>query len=53
MDINSLKNFIEINIKRLHYFEENGEPLQQYELGKLNAFEQVLMLLDVLDENKK
>lgn len=53
MDTNLIKKFIQQNINRLHEFEKTGEFLSSYELGKLNALDQILMLIDALEHNKK
>lgn len=53
MDINLIKKFIQKNITILNEFEKIGEPLSNYELGKLNAYDSILMLIDALDDEKK
>lgn len=52
METNLVKKFIQKNITRLKEYEEMGEPLSNYELGKLNAYDSILMLIDTLDDEK-
>lgn len=52
MNTNLLKKTIEDAISKLEFYESNGEPLSSYEIGKLNAYDEMLTFINLLEETK-
>lgn len=52
MKIDLLKKTIENAISKLEFYESNGEPLSPYEIGKLNAYDEMLTFIDLLEDTK-
>lgn len=50
MDIQLLKNVIKKTIAKLESYEENGELLSSYEIGRLNAYDEILTFIELLEE---
>lgn len=50
MKIDLLKNIIKKTIKKLESYEETEECLSPYEIGRLNAYDEILSLIEILEE---
>lgn len=50
MKVDLLKSTIENAISKLEFYESKGEPLAPYEIGKLNAYDEILTLINLLEE---
>lgn len=50
MRIDLLKNLVKNTIKRLESYEESDEVLSPYEIGRLNAYDEILSFIEILEE---
>lgn len=50
MKIDLLKNTLKKAISKLESYESNGEILSSYEIGKLNAYDEILTFIDLLED---
>lgn len=48
MNIDILKKIIKNTIKKLESYEESGDVLSQYEIGRLNAYDEILTFIELL-----
>lgn len=52
MNVDLLKRTIKNAISKLEAYESSGEPLSSYEIGKINAYDEILTFINLLEEDK-
>lgn len=50
MNIDCLKEVIKNSIKKLEEYENSESPLSSYEIGRLNAYDEILCFIELLEE---
>lgn len=50
MKVDLLKKTIKKTIDKLESYDKNGEPLSSYEIGRLNAYDEILCFIELLEE---